>query len=388
MKKGPAKKSKSISNQGERKTFYIKDDVLGLLEKHVTDNPKKKKSEIINEALESYLIKSEDETNRKLRVVSLFSGCGGMDLGFKGDFTYLGKFYPNNGFDIVFANDIFNEACLTYENYFNHAPVCHDIKEYLDQGNVIPHCDVVIGGFPCQDFSMSGKRKGLSSERGQLYLQMKRVIEMTQPELFIAENVKGLTNLGNALDIIKKDFASIEPRYNITHHLLMAADYGVPQTRERVFIIGTRQDSKVSFHEPIPTHAADGSDDREQWVTSFDAINDLLEINGKLKTDIPNHTQYSKAKNYGSHLQGNKPIKRDFPSPTIRAQHHGNIEFHYNEHRRLTVRECLRIQSFPDDFELIGSASKAYVQVGNAVPPLLAWHLSKQVKNYFDRKRK
>ncbi|WP_243236033.1 DNA cytosine methyltransferase [Peptoclostridium litorale] len=362
--------------------------MLDLLEKYCDENPHRKKSEVVNDALESYLIKSDTESKRKLKVVSLFSGCGGMDLGFRGDFKYLGNVYPNNGFEVIFANDIFKEACMSYENYFNHTPVHQDIKEYLDSGNVIPKCDVVIGGFPCQDFSIAGKRKGLSSERGLLYLQMKRVIEMTQPEIFIAENVKGLTRLGNALDIIKNDFASIEPKYNISHYLLMAADYGVPQTRERVFIVGTRADSNIGFYEPIPTHAADSSDGRKPWVTSYEAIDDLFEYDGRMKDEYYNQTQYSKAKNYGSRLQGNRPIKKDFPGPTIRAQHHGNIEFHYNETRRLTVRECLRIQSFPDDFQLLGSASKAYVQVGNAVPPVLAWHISKQVREYFSKKNR
>ena len=385
MKKGPQKKSDSISNQGERKTYYLRKDTLSVLNDFHNTNPRKKISEIVNEAIESYCESNKERKNTSYKVVSLFSGCGGMDLGFRGDFNYLGQYYKKNNFEIVFANDIFKEACETYSHNFKHSPVLEDITTYLDNGNIVPKCDVVIGGFPCQDFSVAGKRGGLSTDRGQLYLQMKRVIEMTQPEIFIAENVKGLTNLGDALEIIKNDFSNMKTKYTISHYLLMAADYGVPQTRERVIIVGVKSKNETNFYEPIPSFAADTSDGRKPWITAFEAINDLSENNEQ--QTIPNQDQYSRAKNYGSHLQGNKPIKPDFPSPTIRAQHHGNIEFHYNNTRRLTVRECARIQSFPDDFVFLGSASKAYVQIGNAVPPVLAYHIAQSVYDYLERSK-
>ncbi|MDA8234891.1 MAG: DNA cytosine methyltransferase [Clostridia bacterium] len=385
-RKGPTPNPLSISNQGARQTFYIKEDLIRRLDALNTINPTLSKSLVVNEALGEYLDKLQIPSDERIKIVSLFSGCGGMDLGFRGNFTYLGNKYEDLGFDIVFANDIFKEACLTYERYFEHYPVTQDIKEYLDFGGQIPKCHLVIGGFPCQDFSVSGKRKGLNSERGRLYEQMKRVIEIAKPCIFIAENVKGLTNMGDVLEKIKNDFSQLSPEYEIDHFLLMAADFGVPQTRERVFIVGTRKDLKVSFYPPTPTHAADQYDSRKPWVTAKQAIDDLwgLETTDK----IPNQNQFSKARNYGEHLQGNKPIKPDFPSPTIRAEHHGNIEFHYNNSRRLTVRECARLQSFPDDFVFYGSGSRAYVQVGNAVPPVLAWHIAKQVKDYFERLNK
>ena len=169
----------------------------------------------------------------------------------------------------------------------------------------------------------------------------------------------------------------------------MAADYGVPQTRERVIIVGVRNDCDVVFHPPSPTHAFDeyNEDGRKAWVTSKEAIGGLW--GSEKKSDhLPNQDQYSQAKNYGEHLQGNKPIKADYPGPTIRAEHHGNIEFHYTNKRRLTVRECARIQSFPDNFVFKGSGSSAYVQVGNAVPPVLAWHIAKSVKEFFNNVRK
>jgi DNA (cytosine-5)-methyltransferase 1 len=242
-----------------------------------------------------------------------------------------------------------------------------------------PDVDVVIGGFPCQDFSVAGKRGGFKSDRGRLYQQMKRMVELTNPRIFIAENVKGLTNLGRALEMIESDFGSSGLfGYDIDHRLHMAADFGVPQTRERVFIRGVRRDLNPRvFSWPLETHNADPEDSGlPGWVTAEKAIHDLL---GNIS--VKNQDQFSKARNYGAHLQGNKRIRADYPSPTIRAEHHGNIEFHYDEalNRRLTIRECARIQSFPDDFVFQTSPSKAYKLIGNAVPPVLAWHIAKSV---------
>jgi DNA (cytosine-5)-methyltransferase 1 len=381
-KRGRIPKDNSLYKNSKRSTFYIKNDIKSKLAK-LKENPRFSISDFVNTALDKQLKETLRIDSNNIRVVSLFSGCGGMDVGFKGNFKYLGKPYKSFGFDIVFANDIDKDACETYKEYFKHAPVCADIKNYLDNGGAIPDCEVVIGGFPCQDFSLAGKREGFNTERGRLYEQMKRVIFLKQPLIFIAENVKGLTNLEGALDKIKSDFTSLG--YSVNDHLLMAANYGVPQTRERVIIVGIRNDCVANFAPPLPTHAFEelNEDKRELWVTAEEAIGDLW---GKEKSRdcMSNHNQYSQAKNYGEHLQGNKPIKSDHPSPTIRAEHHGNIEFHYKKKRRLTVRECARLQSFPDNFVLKGSGSSAYVQVGNAVPPVMAWHIAKSVRDFLD----
>ena len=378
----------SLYKNGQRCTFYIKNDIKAKLDS-VKKNSEVYLSNLVNTALEKHLQDILSGETEKIRVVSLFSGCGGMDVGFTGNFEFLEKKYNYLGFKIVFANDIVQDACDTYEGYFKHKPTCLDIKKYLDGNGVIPDCDVVIGGFPCQDFSLAGKREGFNTERGRLYEQMKRVIVLKRPLIFVAENVKGLTNLSGALEKIKGDFASIYPGYRISDHLLMAADYGVPQTRERVIIVGVRNDCGTDFYPPSPTHAFDESneDNRKPWVMTKEAIDDLWGTE-KEKNHLPNQEQYSQAKNYGEHLQGNKPIKADYPGPTIRAQHHGNIEFHYNKRRRLTVRECARIQSFPDNFVFKGSGSSAYVQVGNAVPPVLGWHIAKSVRDFIDNERK
>jgi len=381
-KRGRKPKANSLYRNSQRTTFYIKNDIKAKLLK-LKESPRFSISDFVNTALDKRLKDVLASTSDKIRVVSLFSGCGGMDVGFRGNFKFLGKSYKDLGFEIVFANDIDKDACDTYKEYFKHPAVCLDIKEYIDKNNFIPDCEVVIGGFPCQDFSLAGKREGFATERGRLYEQMKRVVFLKQPLIFIAENVKGLTNLEGALERIKNDFASMG--YRVADHLVMAANYGVPQTRERVIIVGIRNDCVANFAPPLPTHAFEESneDKRKPWVTAEDAIGDLWGTE-RDKNCLSNQNQYSQAKNYGEHLQGNRPIRADYPSPTIRAEHHGNIEFHYKKKRRLTVRECARLQSFPDDFILKGSGSSAYVQVGNAVPPVLAWHIAKSVRDFFD----
>lgn len=317
------------------------------------------------------------------KVVSLFSGCGGLDLGFIGGFSIFNRFYEKHPFNVIWANDIYKQAVETYRANIGNHIIEGDITKIPNE-HLPTEADVVIGGFPCQDFSVAGKRQGITVKRGQLYLELKRVIDHIKPKIFVAENVEGLVNMekGVILETIKNDFS--KSGYKVEHHLLHAADYGVPQIRKRVFIIGIRNEIDIKFKPPITTHS-------DNWMTAKEAIDDLW---GKENDEtILNHSQVSKAKFYpGKRMQGNTRIKADQPSVTIRAEHHGNIEAHYRtynetdsenmEHwRRLTVRECARIQSFPDSFEFKGAATHTYKQVGNAVPPVLGWHVAKSVKD-------
>lgn len=335
------------------------------------------------------------------KVVSLFSGCGGMDLGFRGNFDFLGRHYGKNPFSIIFANDIFKQAADMYEDNFNMKVERRDIKE-LDVEKDLPQedVDIVLGGFPCQTFSYAGKRKGLSDPRGQLYLQMIRVIDYYKPKMFIAENVDGIRNSrtdrngqnvdASALETILEDFDS--HGYNVQYHVLLAADYGVPQMRRRVIIMGIRKDLGDISDEYYPMQTYDETGDKtgRKWLSAKEGIDDLW---GNLnKTTIPNHTSrdVSKAKFYpGRKMQGNNRINPNRPAPTIRAEHHGNIEAHYRTTladsndmsgwRRLSVRECARLQSFPDTYNFTASASSAYKAIGNAVPPVLAWNIARSV---------
>jgi len=332
------------------------------------------------------------KTSKPYTVISLFSGAGGKDLGVIGNFQFLNRFYGSNNFEIIYANDIEKNACLTYNKNFKHESINKDIR-FVNEKQ-LPKADIVIGGFPCQDFSLAGKREGLNSSRGILYLEMKRVIQEVKPKIFVAENVEGLTNLnGNeTLEKIINDLQSVG--YFVEHLLLNAANFGVPQNRKRVFIIGIRNDINTKNEVPYP--AETHGENKIKIITSKDAIEDLWN-----KIDSPyilNHSSkdYSKAKFYeGKKMQGNIKINPDKPAPTIRSEHHGNIEGHYrtfddnnpgniNNWRRLTVREVARLQTFPDNFIFPVSASSAYKQIGNAVPPVLAWHIFRSINIYLN----
>ncbi len=327
------------------------------------------------------------------KVVSLFSGCGGLDLGIVGNFNFLNNHYSKNSFDIIWANDINIRACQTIIKNFDHANVvCGDIVQILDSSHcerslfdtelTIPPADVVLGGFPCQDFSVAGKRRGLSVERGQLYRSMVKVVALTKPKVFLAENVKGILTWenGSAMNTIIEDFSNLG--YNVKYKLFNTADYGVPQTRERVIFVGIRKDLKSDFEWPKATHSSTDIS-LKPWVTIKDAIEDLEDDNKRLS--LPN-SDYSKAK-FCKGKQGNTITKADKPAPTMRAEHHGNIEYHYRLPRRLSAREAARIQSFPDDFVFVKSTSDAYRQIGNAVAPVFAWHMAQMLIDILDKSK-
>lgn len=341
------------------------------------------------------------DKSKQYNIVSLFSGVGGMDLGFEGGFDYLDDFYDNNPFKVIFANDIFKQAAEVYEANFGIKVEQTDISQ-LDLKEDFPddNVDIILGGFPCQTFSYSGKRGGLSDARGILYKQMIRVVRHYKPKMFVAENVDGIRNSmknfngenvnWSAIDQILQEFD--EAGYNVQYHVLNAADYGVPQNRRRVIILGIRKDLGTNEDVYYPAQLFDekGNTTGKKWRTSFDGIDDLWEkVNDPT---IANHSvkDISKAKFYpGKKMQGNNKIKEDRPAPTIRAEHHGNIEAHYRSYsvnlddmtawRRLSVRECARLQAFPDNFNFTCSASSAYKGIGNAVPPVMGWHIARAI---------
>jgi len=415
------------------------------------------------------------EEKETLNVLSLFSGCGGMDLGFEGGFSVLQQsineiLTPHfiekklkNGFvklkktkfKTVFANDILNDARNAWVNHFSKKghnaedfykeSIVDLVKMYRNGVNVFPeNVDVVTGGFPCQDFSVAGKRNGFTSHknhkgdlienetasaetRGQLYMWMKEVIEITQPKIFIAENVKGLVNLGDVKSIIQNDFASANGNGYIVldPQVLHSANFGVPQSRERVIFIGIKKSAlkksvlaeleKEIISEqynpyPKPTHS---------YTVEGENLKHFVQLKDVFKhLDEPENTEdlsqrfYSKAKFMGKHCQGQTEIKLPSISPTIRSEHHGNIEFRRLskenggrieselnnglKERRLTVRECALIQTFPPDYDFVienkngrkgsflVSPSQAYKIIGNAVPPLLAYNLAKRIEDIWD----
>ncbi len=408
---------------------------------------------------------------RPLNLLSLFSGCGGMDLGFEGGFAVLRDsidprrnpgwvereidqkyvLLKKNRFHTVFANDILPEARTAWSHYFGrrgHPPhtfrpesIVDLVKAHKAGETVFPEqVDIVTGGFPCQDFSVAGKRGGFDSHkdhrgrlleadapstetRGQLYMWMKEVVEITRPKIFIAENVKGLVNLANVKEIIQHDFAKAAGNGYIVldPKVLHAADYGVPQSRERVFFIGIQKaalrpeaaraleasplDPKFDPY-PRPTHAYKA---RRDDLLPFVSLRRLFAgLEEPEHSHDLTHRHYSKAKYMGAHCQGQSEVKLEGVGPTIRAEHHGNIEFRRlaPEHgghaldadaeRRLTPRECALIQTFPPDYDFVLphsqpggrgfalSPSGAYKVIGNAVPPLLAFHLANRIEELWD----
>jgi DNA (cytosine-5)-methyltransferase 1 len=300
---------------------------------------------------------------QQVKVVSLFSGCGGMDMGFSGGFKFLDNWYEGLPFDIVWANDINEFACRTYKHNLGNEIVCGDVWDVLD---TMPNsADVVIGGFPCQDISVNGKCAGVSGSRSGLYSAMVEAVRRLKPKIFVAENVKGLLMRNNraSLEKVISDFTRIG--YQVDYRLYHAADFGVPQTRDRVFIVGTQPG--INF-QPPKTVLSKG-----EHITASQAISDLETIP---EDESINHV-WSKANR--SPEQGDRCLKADRPGYTIRAECHGNIQFHYSQPRRISMREAARIQSFPDDFIFQSKLRETERQVGNAVPPVLSWHIAKAV---------
>ncbi|MCH1783993.1 DNA cytosine methyltransferase [Psychrobacter glaciei] len=328
------------------------------------------------------------------KIISLFSGCGGLDLGFH-----------QEGYETVWANDFDHWACETFKKNIGDVIVEGDIEQ-IDpyDNNSIPDCDIVLGGFPCQDFSMIWKRPGLDGERGNLYKSFLRVVDAKKPKVFVAENVKGLLTANNkkAIKQIVSDFENIVPGYKVKVKLYNFADYGVPQLRERLLIVGIRSDIDFDFEHPNPTHSAKDDEllphvtagqalanipsdakNTEQQKLSPKTVEKLKLISaGGNFTDIPkDHPLY--VKGMISHVY--RRIHPDEPSKTIIAAGGGGTwGYHYPEPRSLNNRERARLQSFPDDFEFVGTMTQVRKQIGNAVPPQGVRELAKTLKKIFE----
>lgn len=345
---------------------------------------------------------------KNMKIIDLFCGCGGLSKGFE-----------NAGFDIVFAIDFWKDAIQTYnKNHIGKVAHCQDIHELredeligLKRGGVLG----VIGGPPCQGYSTVGTRD-INDPRNHLYLEYCRVIETIQPEFFVLENVKGLITLdGGAFknDIVDR-FSKLG--YNVSYKIINAADCGVPQNRERVFFVGVRH-GFFSFPE---THC--------RTVTCAEALGDLPPLDenngdavvynyicapqndyqvkmrcksiGVFNHQITKHTEQTKSiialipdggkikdlpRQYWDVRKYNKAFERmgsNRPSNTVDTGHRNY--FHYVENRIPTARENCRLQSFPDDFIILGSRTSQYKQVGNAVPPLMAQYIAEAIKNHLE----
>lgn len=298
-----------------------------------------------------------------MRVVSLFSGAGGLDLGL-----------VMAGLEIVWANDIFLDAVETYKHNIGSHVTTTDICDIAS--SEIPDCDVVVGGFPCQGFSVANWARSVADPRNQLYRQLLRVVRDKRPRYFIGENVRGLASMsgGQVLKNILSDFEAIG--YDVHAKVVNSADYGVPQKRMRLIIAGTLRDENIPLaFPPSQTHAdieESTSSNLMPWVSVGAALKHFAD------PDTPNnHLNHECSKyklRFNGHL-GHRRIDPDKPAPTVTARgddkggvvvlhHPGNL-------RRMTARELAAVQSFPDDFFFVGTKTSAYRQIANAVPPLL-----------------
>lgn len=304
-----------------------------------------------------------------MKIVSTFSGAGGLDLGM-----------IQAGHQIIWANDIDSDSCETYRLNIGDHIICEDVSKV--ELAEIPNGDVVVGGFPCQGFSMANMLRGADDDRNKLYKQFYRIIKGKKPLHFIAENVRGILSLddGKVIKRIVDDFA--DAGYRVKYKPFNTADFGVPQTRVRVIIAGTREDlpEKMDIQFPEATHK------KSNWINIAHALKDIPEPEDP-NSNLKNHV-YSKYKITNRNFTGHRETDPNKPSPTVLARGNGKggvcaIQ-HPNNHRRMSVRESALIQTFPIDFEFVGSMGSMYRQVGNAVPVLFAKHIGIKLKELED----
>lgn len=348
----------------------------------------------------------------KFNLLSLFSGCGGLDLGFKmaglkavmgeevmeeafSDKRVFNENISNNVFNTIYVNDIFDEARETYAQ--NAGKYIYMDKSDIRKIKEFPEADIVLGGFPCPGFSEAGPRL-VDDERNFLYLHFIRCLIQTQPKIFVAENVKGMMTLGKGevFKQIVQDFAAAG--YTIYYKLLNSAEYGVPQIRKRVILVGVRNDIDFKYVHPEPTHGY-GVEGLKEVVTLREAIGDLEDNPGDYFTG-----SYSTI-----FMSRNRKKRWDQPSFTIQAsgrqapihpagtpmEHVGKDKYIFTDgeenNRRLSVKEIARIQTFPDWYEFSrGNSNRSenakldlvYKQIGNAVPVRLALSVAESIAEW------
>jgi len=301
-------------------------------------------------------------------VVSIFSGCGGFDLGFK-----------KAGYDIIFANDIDFRACETYQENFGITPKTGDIRKVP----AFPKADVLIGCYPCQGFSLYGKRN-MYDERNFLFLEFSRALKQVNPKFFVTENVKGLL-FKYGKEMMRRMLIAFSKRgYNVYWKLIDAKSYGVPQDRERIFIVGIKKTLRKKYLFPEPTHG----EGLKPYKTIRNAIGDLPK---------PKKGEYWEG-GYSSHYMSRNrkrgwnetsftiqasgrhaPLHPSSPTPIKVAKDKYVFPEGKGKPRRMSAKECARIQSFPDSFKFLGPLSSQYEQIGNAVPPLLSQKIAESL---------
>ena len=300
---------------------------------------------------------------KKYTHVSLFAGAGGLDLGFE-----------NAGFKTIWANDFDHDACETHKLWSSAKVVEGDIGKV--DFSTIPDSDIISGGFPCQGFSLAGPRK-IDDSRNSLYRYFVELVRQKQPKIFVAENVKGLLTLGGGqiADAILSDFS--DKGYNVTISLVNAADYGVPQDRQRIIIVGVKKEYGKKFVMPEPF---------DKQVTLKEALKDLPDP----KDDEVCMAPYSSRYMSRNRKRGWDEIAYTVPamakqvtlwpgSPDMIKLGTDEWKFGEGKTRRLSYKEAAAIQTFPKDMVFCGDLTSKYKQIGNAVPVKLAEVVAREV---------
>ncbi|WP_309091386.1 DNA cytosine methyltransferase [Domibacillus sp.] len=376
---------------------YSVDDVRNVLLEKITEET----SSIIDDD-DIDILEHISYNRKKFNVISLFSGCGGLDLGFElsglaaaigeekameafKDKEAYAKLRDQSVFHTIYTNDIFKEAEESYKMNFSGSAV-QQLKD-IRKVKHFPKADLILGGFPCPGFSEAGPRL-IDDERNFLYIHFIRCIMQAQPDVFVAENVKGMLTLGKGEVIrqISEDFASAG--YDVQYKLLNARDYGVPQLRERVFIVGTKKGLNFKYDYPAPTHGTGLG--QAPYVTLEQAIGDLRDNPGPYFTGSHSSIYLSRNRkkcwneqSFTIQASGRQaPLHPDGPPMEKIGTDAWILPGGPDQHRRLSVREIARIQTFPDWFQFSDGGSqtasennrldKQYKQIGNAVPVLLA----------------
>ncbi|MFC2135319.1 DNA (cytosine-5-)-methyltransferase [Bacteroidota bacterium] len=341
------------------------------------------KLKIVQKKLSFY---SREREIKMVKIASLFSGCGGGDIGLKGDFIFFNSHYKKLPTKLVYANEYDPKIANIFEDNFNQKCDTRDIKE-VDSTDIPDH-DILVGGFPCVTFSIvaqNPKRLGYKDEKGQLYKEMARILRDKQPKAFIAENVRGILSANNheAFPLILNEFR--KTGYRIYSKLINAAQFGVPQKRQRVFIIGIRNDieDQYSFPNPLFTNPKEYVPIRnflekeksidEKYYFSERALRGLYNSRPDLNKGRAQNIQNA-CNTLGSHLA---KVSLNSTDPVLQL----NGRF-----RRFTPKEVARLQSFPEDFLLTQPETHLYRALGNAIPPVLMWYVAKNLIKLLKKK--
>lgn len=309
-----------------------------------------------------------------ITTVSMFAGCGGLDLGLMGGFEFHGKYYPPQPFNIVAAYDNDKNAVEAYRLNLNNHIHLQDLTEI--ESRKLPAAEILFGGFPCQDFSSCGHKRGFASDRGRLYKVMVDYMISHQPKIVVGENVPLLAGMknGSLLNTIVRELEAVG--YRVKCWFLNCTDYGLPASRKRIFIVCVRNDLPGFPLQPTPTHTF-------RHVSIDEALDDLMPIEDET---VPNQSQYFVATRATAGAgQGDQTSIKGEVGYAVRANSKARVHFHYELDRRLTVRECARLQSFPDEFIFPFATQNNVMLIGNAVPPIIGHHVGASIAAYYNK---